>query len=261
MKIVFMGEKPFSAKCLKYLLKQECKIVGIATRKETDVWWGKQVVREIADENKIPIIKRRDIKDLKPDILLSALYPFLIERDLIESVDSAYNVHLAPLPEYKGCNCGSHALMNGDTRYGVTIHEMTPELDNGRVIDRQYFDLTLEDTAKTLYEKGCNLGYKMFKENILNILSGGIKFQEYYDNGSEPTPRDSLENKQIPNTKDRRGVYNFVRALDFSPFEPAFFLGGKEKIHLKAKDFELENFRLRNQEKEKQLKNYLINRN
>lgn len=253
-----MGEKPFAAKCLNNLLKQDCNIVGIATRKKIEnVWWGKQIVREIADENKIPIIKRKDIKNLKPDILLSVLYPFIIEEDILKSVDSAYNLHLAPLPKYKGCNCCSHVLMNGDTKFGVTFHEMTPELDSGRVFDRQFFDLTLRDTAETVYKKVCDLGYKVFTENIKNILSGNISFLECPNNESEPTPRNSLENKQIPKIDNRKKVYDFVRALDFSFFEPAYFLNDEKKIYLKAKDFELENFKLKNPKKEKQLKNYL----
>ena len=264
-KVVFMGEKPLAAKCLEHLLTKDCEIVGVCTRKKTEnVWWGKQIIREIAEKNNIPIVERKEILDLKPNIIISVLYPFVIETGILRpskyerALNLACNLHLAPLPEYKGCNCGSHALMNGDTRFGVTLHELAPELDNGRIIAKRYFDLTLEDTSKTLYEKGCNLGYRIFEENIDSILSGNVQFHEFYDDGSKPYPRDSLKNKQIPKIENRKRVYDFVRALDFPPFEPAYFLNKKgKKIYLKAKDFGLREFELKNLEKESQLKDYL----
>ncbi len=265
MKIVFMGEKPFAAKCLEHLLRKDCEIIGICTRKKTEnVWWGKQIIREIAEKNNIPIVGRKEILDLKPEIILSVLYPFVIEEGILKPTryekasNFSCNLHLAPLPEYKGCNCGSHALMNGDTKYGATLHELTARLDGGRIIDKRYFELELEDTAKTLYEKVCDLGYKIFKDNMKNILSGNVQFHESYDDGSKPYPRDSLKNKQIPKIENRKRVYDFVRALDFPPFEPAYFLDKKgKKIYLKAKDFGLKEFKLKNLEKENQLTNYL----
>ena len=113
-KIVFIGEKPLGYMCLKDLFKRKCEIAAICTRKKSsDLWWDKQKVRIFAEDHGIPLIKRRDIISIGPDIIISVLYPYIIETDVIESSKYCYNLHLAPLPEYKGCNCGSHALING----------------------------------------------------------------------------------------------------------------------------------------------------
>ena len=197
-KVVFMGEKPLGHMCLKDLFKRECKIIAICTRKEcNDLWWGEQKVRTFAENHGIPLIERRGIISIRPDIIISVLYPYIIEADIIESAKFCYNLHLAPLPEYKGCNCGSHALINGDKRFGVTLHFMTSNLDNGAIIEKRYFPLSQKDTAKSLYEKAVKLGYKVWMDNIDKILKNRVVSTPIIDDGSKPYQRNSLKKKKI----------------------------------------------------------------
>jgi methionyl-tRNA formyltransferase len=256
-RVAFFGEKPLAEKCLEDLSSRNCEIVAVCTReKDEKVWWGKNRIKEIAHQLHLPLIKRADLLKLKPDILISVLYPFIIEKEIIHSAQRAFNLHLAPLPEYKGCNTGSHALMKGDARFGVTFHEMTEELDSGRLVEKRYFPLSFSDTARNLYDKANQTGWEIWQNKIEGILSNQSELSEVEDDGSKPFARDSLNDKKIPSTMSRLEIYNFVRALDFDPFEAAYFLNGDEKIHLRQKDFNSQTLKLNDPSLEYKLLSY-----
>jgi methionyl-tRNA formyltransferase len=253
-----MGEKPLAEDCLRDLLQRNCEILGVCTReKDAGLWWGKNRIKDIAYENEIPILKRSEVEKLKPDLLLSVLYPFIVEESVIASAGKAFNLHLAPLPEYKGCNGGSHALMRGDKRFGVTLHEMTAALDRGRIVEKRYFSLSLEDTSKSLYQKAVKTGGEVWRDQIENILRGNPPCEDIEDDGSQPNPRSSLDCKLIPTQSPRETIYDFVRALDFEPHEPAYFMIHGEKFYLRQNDFDLRTFKLKSLALEEKFSFYL----
>ena len=148
-------------------------------------------------------------------------------------------------------------MINGDKRFGVTLHFMTSNLDNGAIIEKRYFPLSQKDTAKSLYEKAVKLGYKVWMDNIDKILKNRVVSTPIIDDGSKPYQRNSLKKKKIPKINDKERIYNFVRALDFEPFEPAYFLDNKgKKIHLKISNFN-KNFTIIDKKLRKKFNKYL----
>ena len=51
------------------------------------------------------------------------------------------NVHLAPLPRYRGRHPLRWALINGESEYGASIHRMTDDFDAGEILWRELFPL------------------------------------------------------------------------------------------------------------------------
>ncbi len=237
--VVFMGEKPLGHRCLKYLSSiEQVKIVAICTRKKEMVWWGEQHVRQYAKENDIQILKRRDILDIENvDLVISVLYPYIIEDDIIGKASiAAINLHQAPLPEYKGCNSASHAIINGEKRFGGTLHLMTKELDSGSIIEKRMFDIDDSITAKELYEQNDMNCFNIFKDNIRNILAN--EFSRTPQDKlikSHLYGRDSLKEKRIELDWPFERIWKFVRGNEFSPFESAFIESNGRRIYLTTK--------------------------
>jgi methionyl-tRNA formyltransferase len=238
--IVFMGEKPLALKCLKHLLTfNEVNLLGICTRKKTDgVWWGEQVLREYCEQKNIPIIKRKNILKLKQvDIIFSILYPFIIGKEIIDKAEyGAFNLHGGPLPRYKGCNSVSHAIMNDEKIFGPTLHFMSPELDSGDIIEIGHVEITNEMTAKELYDKTSILSFELFKKHLPSILEGKVESTPQDHNAEYFIyARDSLDNKEVDFNWPERKIYNFIRALEFPPFEKAYIIVDNNKIYLSTK--------------------------
>ncbi|KAK1634025.1 FAD dependent oxidoreductase-domain-containing protein [Colletotrichum phormii] len=77
-----------------------------------------------------------------------------IGKKLMARAGLMINMHTGHLPEYKGNHCIFFALYDGAVdRVASTLHQLTPELDGGDVLDRVFPEIDPEDTEDTLYTK------------------------------------------------------------------------------------------------------------
>ena len=73
--------------------------------------------------------------------LFSFSTSIIVPSDVLRRFDgAAYNLHAAS-PEYPGRDPHHWAVYDGATRYGATLHQMTPRVDDGPIIDVEWFDV------------------------------------------------------------------------------------------------------------------------
>jgi phosphoribosylglycinamide formyltransferase-1 len=63
------------------------------------------------------------------------------------------NIHPSLLPKYKGLNTHQRAMDNGDSEHGVSVHFVTPELDDGPVILQAKVPIFSDDDADMLAQR------------------------------------------------------------------------------------------------------------
>lgn len=74
-------------------------------------------------------------------MLFSFSTSIIVPPDILRRFDgAAYNLHAAS-PEYPGRDPHHWAVYDGATRYGATLHQMTPRVDDGPIIDVEWFDV------------------------------------------------------------------------------------------------------------------------
>jgi len=238
-RILFMGEKPLGYRCLVLLHDlPNVQVIGVCTRKESKVWWGEQKVRKFSQEKGIPIITRKAILDLeRVDLIVSVLYPFIIEKEILDKAEiAAINLHQAPLPEYRGCNSASHAIINGEPTFGGTLHLMSRELDRGDVIEKRTFPIPDGVTARELYEMNDENCFSMFADNIEKILDNNyIAVPQDPNAPSRVYARDSMADKRVDLNWPFERIWNFTRGCEFPPFEPAYIEQDGRRIYLVTK--------------------------
>lgn len=60
------------------------------------------------------------------------------------------NIHPSLLPKYVGLNTHERVLAAKESEHGVSVHYVTKDLDNGPLIYQARFQITTNDTIKTL---------------------------------------------------------------------------------------------------------------
>jgi methionyl-tRNA formyltransferase len=253
-RIAFFGGKPLSARCLQLLhtmhAHDQLEIVAVCPRPEGDRgWWsgpGVPEVRETARSLGLPVIETpEELAAIPVDLGLSVLYHRILSADVVAHPRCGFlNLHLAPLPHYRGCNACSHAIMNGDTRFGATLHRMDAKPDHGDVIAVRWFDIPPAATARDLMQRAEEEGYRLFCEMLPSILSNAMPArsqQEIIEREgvvSRFYRRDSLSSngaKRVDLSWPVERILNHVRALDFPPFEPAYAEVAGRKVYLTLK--------------------------
>jgi hypothetical protein len=106
------------------------------------------------------------------DLAISVTYDKILTSAWIARCGKAINIHNAPLPEYRGVNPINWALKNGESEHGVTIHEITPGIDDGPILGITRFPINpVADEVIDVYERCINFGWKLFKELMPSIWS------------------------------------------------------------------------------------------
>jgi methionyl-tRNA formyltransferase len=225
--VVYCGEKPLGLECLRYLRTlPEVKIVAVCTRGNSKpLWYGYNHLPDYCQAEGIPVVSAKELTGFQYDVLISVLYPFILEGSVIERArQGAFNLHEAPLPRWRGCNGYSHAIMMGDEDYGTTLHVMEPVLDAGDIIAAAAFPIAANETARELYLRTSSHSLELFREWAPRILRG--EYQAYAPDATRQSflnGRNSLAPfKELPPGMTLAEAYQRTLALDFLPWEPAY---------------------------------------
>lgn len=161
------------------------------------------------------------------DIIMSVLYNKVFSSEFIKN-KACFNFHAGILPEYRGTGYFSWAIINEERKAGITLHLMDRGLDTGDIIEIRQFLISEKDTAYSLFLKGQEVIFKMFKDWYIDLLNGKY----------EAVPQKRNEGK-LYFKKDLQKVKNltkFVKAFYFPNKESAFYFNDKnEKIYLNFK--------------------------
>jgi folate-dependent phosphoribosylglycinamide formyltransferase PurN len=93
----------------------------------------------------------RWLTERRCDYLLSIVNHAITAPEVLAApARGAINYHDSPLPAYAGFNATAWAIIDGKPTHAVTWHEMTADVDGGRVLVQRAFDIGEDDTAFTL---------------------------------------------------------------------------------------------------------------
>lgn len=241
IKVVFMGTPDFSVPVLKMLIEQY-RVVGIVAQPDKPVGRAGKMsispVKKVALEENIPLyqpVKIRkeyeEILALEPDVIVTCAYGQIIPKAILDYPKyGCINVHASLLPKHRGGAPIHHAIMEGDTKTGITIMYMDVGMDDGDIIRQKEIPILEEDTAETLFEKLSVLGADLLKETLPDILTGNV--QRIKQNPEEATfsYNISKEDEKIDFMKTRREVYNHIRGLNSFPVAYTILDGKRMKV-------------------------------
>jgi methionyl-tRNA formyltransferase len=201
-RIAFLGQKPIGAECLNVLIDSfgASSVLFALTNLDSKGWWQDCRVSDIARSKQIRVFEQdttteKELVDLlikyNADTLISVQYPKILSEKVLAQINyQAFNLHLAKLPDYRGWHSASHAILNGDTTFGVTIHKIDRKIDSGEIICERFFKIPKDITVGELYYQSEIHGVHLFKEFceklILNDTHGKpqIGTSMYYDEKS-----------------------------------------------------------------------------
>ena len=240
LRVVLAAEESAGAHTLRGLIKTDHDIVGLLTSDPASA------IGKLADSAGVPIWPARAVKDPafaekfrdeQVDLLLNVHSLYIVKPEVLEAPRlGAFNMHPGPLPEYAGLNCVSWAIYNGESSYGVTIHEMVPRLDAGDIIYREDFPITAGDTPVSLASKSLRAGVPRLMELIDTMAADPAKLPRQTQNLS----RRRYYGKKVPNDGrvdwDARAgqIVNFVRACDYFHFDSPW---GRPETTCKGRDY------------------------
>ena len=241
-RIVFMGTASFSLAVLKMLIEEDYNIVGVVT--QPDRYVGRKKVLTMLDvkvealKYDIPVIQPARIKedyqavaDLKPDLIITAAYGQIVPQAVLDIPRlGCINVHASLLPLYRGGAPVHQAIIDGQEKTGVTIMYMVKKMDAGDMIAQKETPILEEDTVGILYDRLSDLGAKLLKETLPDILKGINQRIPQDENLVTYAPTLSREDERLDWNMSARQVYNKVRGTNPWPGSYTTYQGKTVKI-------------------------------
>ncbi len=159
-----------------------------------------------------------------PDIVASVYYGKIISPKIIDTCDRRiFNVHPSLLPRHRGCSSVPWAIIEGDTRTGVTFHYIDEGIDTGPIIVQSVLEIRSDETQASLFERCMHRAseqwpdaFALVKEDFSGLPQVG---ESCYHRRGAPY------GGAIADEWDLGTVERFIRAMTYPPYPYATYNG------------------------------------
>ncbi len=108
-----------------------------------------------------------------PDILCLAGFMRVLTAGFVTPWEGRMlNIHPSLLPKYRGLNTHARAIEAGDTEAGCTVHEVTPELDDGPILGQARVPILPGDRAEALAERVLRMEHQLYPAVLRRFAAG-----------------------------------------------------------------------------------------
>ena len=240
MRAIVAGYHNMGCAGLEALMRNGYEIVAVFTYADDPneaIWFGS--VAEVAARHGIPVYTPDNInhplwvekiRELKPDVLFSFYYRDLLSSQILDiPASGCFNLHGSLLPKYRGRVPTNWALINGETETGVSLHYMTPGVDDGDIVCQQSVAIDPDDTAQTLSNKQVEAARSMLDQCLPKIRNGSAPRMP--QNNAEATyfGRRTAADGAIDWKRSATEIHNLVRAVT-RPYPGAFTYAGQRRL-------------------------------
>jgi methionyl-tRNA formyltransferase len=245
-----MGTPDFAVATLDAIYHSEHKVVGVVTAPDKPAGRGLKVlssdVKKYAIEKGIAILQPEKLKapefidtlkQWQADVFVVVAFRMLPYEVYSIPPMGTFNVHASLLPQYRGAAPIHWAIMNGETKTGVTTFFLNNEIDCGDIVLQKEMDILPEETTGELYDRLKMLGAKAALETLSLIAKKESKPQP-----QTPLIADSIKNAPKIHKEDTildwnlpaKEVVNKIRGLSPHPGAVTFLTKNDgSKISLK----------------------------
>ncbi|WP_299158878.1 methionyl-tRNA formyltransferase [uncultured Tenacibaculum sp.] len=246
LRIVFMGTPEFAVTILKHLVENDYNVVGVITAVDKPAGRGRKLnqsaVKKYALSQNLPILQPKNLKneefqeDLKKwNANLQIVVAFRMLPKTVWSMPAfgTFNLHASLLPEYRGAAPINWAIINGETKTGVTTFFIDDKIDTGEIILQKEVSIENNEILGQLHDKLMYLGANLVAETVDLIAKGDVQTTKQPELEEKSAPKLNPLNCKIDWSKPLEDIYNHIRGLNPYPAAWTTIKNGDEEISAK----------------------------
>jgi methionyl-tRNA formyltransferase len=247
LKIVFMGTPDFAVGILDTIYQKNYEIVGVITAPDKPAGRGQKVstsaVKEYALEKNLRLLQPTNLKsedflaELKSlEANLQVVVAFRMLPEVVWKMPKlgTFNLHASLLPEYRGAAPINWAIINGETKTGVTSFFIDDKIDTGAMILSKATEIGANETAGELHDRLMHLGSETVLET-LQLIEAGKAITTLQENNPDVKTAYKLnkENCKIDWSQSGQTIFNLIRGLSPYPAAWTFIKDGENEWNVK----------------------------
>jgi methionyl-tRNA formyltransferase len=247
LRIVFMGTPDFAVGILDTIYQNNYEIVGVITAADKPAGRGQKVsmsaVKAYALENNLRLLQPTNLKsedflaELKSlNANLQVVVAFRMLPEVVWKMPKygTFNLHASLLPEYRGAAPINWAIINGETKTGVTSFFIDDKIDTGAMILSKATEIGTNETAGELHDRLMHLGSDTVLETLQLIEKGEVTTTLQENNPEVKTAyKLNKDNCKIDWSQSGQTIFNLIRGLSPYPAAWTFIKDGENEWNVK----------------------------
>ena len=253
LRIVFMGTPEFAVGILDTIIKQNYEVVGVITAVDKPAGRGQKLkysaVKEYALEHHLRLLQPTNLKDetflaelqsLKANLQVVVAFRMLPEVVWRMPKLGTFNLHASLLPNYRGAAPINWAIINGETKTGVTTFFIDDKIDTGAMILSKETAINPDENAGQLHDRLMVLGSDAVIETLAIIEKGDVSTTLQIDHSEIKTAyKLNRDNCKVDWTKSAKEIHNLIRGLSPYPAAWCYFKDNGEEWNVKIYETQL----------------------
>ena len=238
MRIIIVGQGPFGEKVLQALIQKGEDVVGIFSPPDK----RGEAMKVLAEKSGIPFFRPNLMKDpqvydaylkLKPELAILAFVTDIIPEKLL-TVPSLGTIcyHPSLLPRHRGASAINWAIIQGDTRTGLTIFWVDKGIDTGPILLQKEVEIGPDDTTGSVYfNKLFPMGIDAMVEAVELIKKGKAPRIPQDDSKATYEPPCDDRVASVNFEKSIKDIYNLIRGCDPQPGAYTTYQGKRVRFY------------------------------
>ena len=247
-----MGTPDFAVATLKTLVDNHYNIVGVITAPDKPAGRGRKLnesgVKQYAKSQNLTLLQPTNLKNetfLKDLKALNANLQIVVAFRMLPRVVwqmpelGTFNLHASLLPNYRGAAPINWAIINGETKTGVSTFFIDDKIDTGDMILQKELTIEPHENAGSLHDKLMHIGSQLVLTTVAAIENGAVK----------TTPQNDIEhiktayklnkgNCKINWNAPINDIYNHIRGLSPYPGAWCTLINGQQELDIKIYEVE-----------------------
>ena len=244
MKIVFFGSSDFAVPSLERLLGSGHKITAVVTQPDRKRGRNLKVtatpVKDLAASKNVSVYQPEDVgekaflkrlKSFSADLFIVVAFGQILPKEVLDTPKRySINLHASMLPKYRGAAPINRAIINGETKTGLTIIRMNERMDAGDIMLQRKVEIEREDTSESLKDKLSELGAILLLDAVRFIEADKITLKKQDEKRATLAPKMKKEDGAIDWNTTAIEIQNRIRGV--IPWPGAYTYLGDKRINI-----------------------------
>lgn len=240
-RVIFMGTAAFALPTLRALVDAE-EVIAVVTQPDRPRGRGRKLAppptKELALDLGLHVLQPERVKEppvitqleeLKPDLIVVAAFGQILPPAVLGIPPvGCINVHPSLLPKYRGAAPINWAIINGETRTGVTTYFMDAGMDTGAVLLVREVGIEADETAEELGERLAAIGGELARETIQGLKGKSLQPIPQDEQGASYAPLLKKTDGLIQWEEEAGRIRNQIRGM--VPWPTAYTVWGDKRI-------------------------------
>ena len=244
MRLVFLGTPAFAVPTLVRMVEAGHQVLAVVTQPDRPRGRGQRPspppVKEAAARMGLPVYQPERVRlpeaveflrALAPEAMVVVGYGQIIPQSVIDLAPlGIVNVHASLLPRYRGAGPVQWAILNGETRTGVTTMRIDAGLDTGDMLLQTETEIGPDENAVELAQRLAAMGADLLVETLSGLAAGAIVPQKQDSSQATYARLLKKEDGLIDWSQPAQSLHNRVRGLQ--PWPGAYTTFRGQTLHI-----------------------------